>query len=254
MNHTHFDVQVPVDDDGLRRNVDHALSLRLPELRDFEYPHRGYMNIVASGPSARDYSFDGGPAIALNGALGLFNRVKQAPTYWAACDPQPLVADFVEFAPANTVYLVASKCDPSVFDYLLGQKREIIVWHVADNATWGRLESYFPVQAWVSVTITVFELLARLGWRKFDVWGWDGCFLGDDAYALQGQAPPGGGEFTNALVGDVPFVTTNTWILEAQSAVQALAGFPFPIHVHGAGMIPELLKTYLPKRVMTDNR
>jgi hypothetical protein len=35
-----FDVRVPVDDAGLVANVRHALSLGLPELRDFEYPWR----------------------------------------------------------------------------------------------------------------------------------------------------------------------------------------------------------------------
>jgi hypothetical protein len=241
-----FQTVVPVDDDGLKANVRHALGLGLPDLRDFEYPWQEPLHVIANGPSAwqapiADRSLK---TVALNNALSLFPH---PPTYWAACDPQPLVADFLTAHPEQTVYLVASKCHPSVFERLQGH--EVILWHVADSATWPILQDRFPVQAWTSITICIPELFARLGFRRFDMWGWDGCIL-DGAENAVSQLN-NEGRITLDVAGQ-KFETCHTWALEAQSAVTALAGFPFPVHVHGPGMVAAILKAFLPKRILTD--
>src|SRR5215469_5748983 len=101
--------RTPVDMDGLIANVRWSSALGLPELRDFEYPREETLNIIANGPSARGAPLDG-PTLAINGALKLFTDMGRAPTFWTACDPQPLVADFLRNPPEETVYLVASKC------------------------------------------------------------------------------------------------------------------------------------------------
>src|SRR5580765_5062864 len=168
-----FVVSTPVSDEDLVANVRHALTLGLPELCDFEYAWNGPLTVVASGPSALKAPFDG-KTLAINGALGLFTRAGRAPTYWVACDPQELVADFLDEMPESTTYLIASKCHPKVFERL--RDRKVILWHVHDECTWELTKERQPVARAVSVTICAFELMARLGWRRFDTWGWDGCF------------------------------------------------------------------------------
>lgn len=241
-----FIVSTPVSDDGLIENVRHALGLQLAELRDFEYPWNGPLTVVASGPSARNAPLEG-KTLALNGALRLFTDCGRAPTYWAACDPQELVADFLDAPPESTTYLVASKCHPKVFERLRG--RNVILWHVHDEATWPLVGGRQPVARGVSITICCFELMARLGWRKFDTWGWDGCYLDGDSYAVPQIHS---GDEIAIECDDVSFSTTPAWGLEAQDAIMALRGFPFPIHIHGLGMVGEILKTYLPTRIVTD--
>lgn len=242
-----FATHVPVDDEGLQANVRHALRLDLPELRDFEYPWKERLAIIASGPSALSADLTG-KTLAINGALRLFTERGLAPTYWVACDPQELVAEFLPDAPPrHTTYLVASKCHPKVFEKLRGYN--VIIWHVADTATWPLLEDRFPVQAWTSVTLCAFELMARLGWRGFDVWGWDGCFLEGQEYAVPQWENEG---LQDVMVGDELFHSTHAWALEAQSATHALAGFPFPVHVHGPGFIAAMCRAFLPKRIVTD--
>lgn len=234
--------------DGLVANVRHSLALRLHELRDFEYPWAGALTVVANGPSARQAPL-AGKTLAINGALRLFTDAGLAPTYWVACDPQELVVDFLAGElPRSTTYLVASKCHPAVFERLSGYN--VVVWHTADEATWALLEDRYPCAAWVSVTLGIFELMARLGWRSFDVWGWDGCRLDGLEHAVPSEINPG--EDIEVIIGDRPFSTTHTWALEAQTAINALAGFPFPVHVHGPGMIAAVLKHFLPKRIVTD--
>lgn len=240
-------VRAPCTDEELRSNVRHALGLGLPEARDGVVLTRDPLYIVANGPSAAKAP-RAGNTLATNGAIRLW-PTPQGPTYWVGADPQALLADLIGDPPLNTAYLVASKCHPSVFERLQG--RDVVVWHVADDATWPLLADRQPVAAWASVTISTFELMARLGWRSFEVWGWDGCVLdGKDHAAPQETAQ----EWVQVEVAGRRFTTSHTWLHEAQSGGQALAGFPFPVHVHGDGMVPAFLGSVLPRRVMTDHR
>src|SRR4051812_23421948 len=115
-------------DDQIRRNMDYALSLGLPEADGGPLKH---LTVVANGPSARHLPlWPEGDTLALNGALKLFRTKGASPTYWAGCDPQPMVADFLDDPPDSTIYFVASKCDKAVFDALKG--RDVRLWHIAD--------------------------------------------------------------------------------------------------------------------------
>jgi hypothetical protein len=242
-----FDVKTPVANAGLTANVRHALSLGLPELRDFEYAWEGAIKVIANGPSARQADLSG-KTLALNGALKLFTDKGLAPTYWACCDPQELVADFLENAPIQTTYLIASKCHPKVFDRLKG--RNVILWHVNEDGEAGKIVSdRAPVSRAVSVTTCMFEVMARLGWRKFDCWGWDGCVLDGQEHAVS-QANLGNHVEIEHL--DVTYTSTPAWALEAEDAISALRGFPFPIRIHGGGFLGAVLALYLPVHVTAD--
>lgn len=244
-----FDVNTPIADDGLVANVRHALSLGLPDIRDFEYPWAERLNMIASGPSAMYAPLDG-KTVALNGGLRRFTQAGLSPTYWAGCDPQEAMVDFLGEPPKDTTYLVASKCHPAVFERL--GDRNVVLWHVEDDATKTVLGDRCAIATAVSITIVCFELMARLGFRKFHTWGWDGCYMdGLDHIHPQRHS----GDAINVQVGDdLAFETTTSWALEAQDAIQALRRFPFPIHVHGGGMTGEVLKAYLPTRIVTDHR
>lgn len=238
-----FDVRLPVDDSALVENVRSALERRLPELRDFEYPWRDELTVVANGPSARDAPLTGKTA-AINGALRLFTDQGLAPTYWIACDPQELVVDFLKEAPKETTYLVASKCHPAVFDRL--KDHNVIVWHVDDTATRPLLDGYFPCGRFVSVTATSFEVWARLGWRRFHVWGWD-CSMIDGAENAVPQANDG--SLVDVSINDVVFKSTTNWALEAQDALSMIKGFPFHVTFHGGGMMGPLIQAFLPMKI-----
>lgn len=239
--------QTPLDDETLVKHVKHSLSLGLNELRDFEYPHAEVMTLVANGPSAsRAPLAKLGPTCALNGALKLFTARGLAPTYAAVCDPMEMVATFFENAPAETHYLVASKCHPRVFDTLMRADRKITVWHIDDFCTWPLLHDRFPVRTAVSVTLTIFEVLERLGWRGYRTWGWDGCFLD----GLGHSAPQE--ENTDAItveIGSRTFTTTATHVLEAETAAAKMADFRWPLEIMGGGMIGAFLQATWSARI-----
>ncbi len=239
---------LPADGDTLRANVRHALGLGLPELRDFEYPRGESLNVVANGPSALQAPLVG-PTVAVNGALKLFTDRGLAPTYWIACDPQELVVDFLgDDPPQETVYLVASKCHPSVFERLRNHK--VVLWHLSELATRPVIEDRLAVVPFRSVTTSGFGVYACLGWRDFHAWGWDCCALGGVENAVE-QAN-GDMHKINVNFNGRDFKTTGTWAAEAQDALAMLMGFPFPVTFHGPGMMGAYAAQHLPMKIKVE--
>jgi hypothetical protein len=174
-----FEILVPCNGDELAANIAHALSLGLPEFDDAPLKT---LSVIANGPSATLYDFDApGPTLALNGALKLFTDRGKAPTYWACCDPQALVADFLTDPPMSTIYLVASKCHPLVFQMLQG--RDVRLWHIDDHPM--VKEGHRAVSVASSVTLCAMTLMSRFGFRHFETYGWDACFYGTEHHAGQ---------------------------------------------------------------------
>lgn len=245
-----FDVKTPVDDDGLRANVRHAMGLRLPTLRDMEYARKEPLTIVANGPTAHQapLSRPSHRTLAINGALEIFNDQRAIPSYWAACDPQPLVTNFLRCAPYDTTYLVASKCHPSVFERLAGYN--VILWHVGESATRSLFDHHdIVIPASSSITSTSFELMTHLGFRRFETWGWDGCYMDGQGHAIPQEEAPSRIEIT---VHDRVYETSPVWALECDDIANRLVGFPFPIHIHGDGFFADMLSRVVPHRVTRD--
>lgn len=243
-----FAVKLPENPNFLRRNVEHALSLGLPQLTlSGQAPRSDRLSIIANGPSAarapmgtletlRDRPRAN--ILAVNGALKLFRR---APDFWAACDPQELVSDFLIEAPRETTYLVASQCHPEVFRRL--RDRRVVLWHLNEEATWDLTRHLEPIAVAPTVTICAFDVSARLGFTRFDTWGWDGCFMDGRGHAAEQREA--GSNITNE-VGDWVFETTTSWALEARDAVERFRLEPTDLRVHGNGMIAATLDFALP--------
>lgn len=274
----HFQVETPCRDD-VPSNIEHALSLGLPEA-DSE-PLR-QLTVLANGPSALDAPLNG-ETLALNGAYGLFFNSGTRPTYWAACDPQrDLVLNFLDMPLSKeTIYFVGTKCHPDVFKRLEGY--DVRLWHISDYPSPKPVRT---VHTACSVTLVALGLMRRLGYRKFEIWGWDACFIDGKHHAIETHdlepedmtvtvgaeqvhqpaqlterqarrlkalkteatklgcqlGDPGG--FTQ-ISGGRSFKTTKTWALEAQDAMTVLSLADYDITIHGDGMIKAIWESKL---------
>lgn len=215
-----FDIRTPLTDKIVRKHIANTRKLGLRHA--FEQEPEA-LTIIAGGPSALLAPQDG-PTLALNGAL----RVCRNPTYYAACDPQKEIADFLKDPPKDTIYYIASKCHPDVFRVL--RDRDVRVWDVGDFVPGG-------VPTAVSITLTSLNLFSRLGWRRFNVWGWDGCYKDGKDHAVPQRHV---GDNRILEVGDLRFETTTTWAAEAQDALYILPLLEFlgvEVNIHGDSMI-----------------
>ncbi len=244
-----FDVHTPVDDGTIAENIAHALSLGLPEADPG--PNKR-LTVIANGPGALQAPLEG-PTLALNGALRLFHNSGRSPTYWAVCDPQEKVADFIpDNPPKDTTYLVASKCHPSVFAKL--KDRHVRLWHINDHEI---PEGLNKIHVASSVTLVVLPLMRRaFNYRQFDIYGWDACYeevapgvirhhasdlsipdYPDETLTLTvGATQHEDGSFT----GGRAFRTSRTWALEGRDAMIQLTYADYSFTIHGDGMIRAL--------------
>lgn len=214
-------------------------------------PHKSCI-IVGSGPSARHEGLwrrvtsEQTPTVALNGALSLFIERGLFPTFWACCDPQERVNDFIpENPPEWTTYLLATKCPESLFDRLLQNKRWVQTWRIEElNATTDKLRC--PTA--VSISLVAQSLMRYKGYTRFEHYGWDACYM--DGLHHAGNTP-------EPTVEQMPFdirteddkvlyhcETNSSWLAELRdSALQAynLTTMGYEVVVHGTGAIAHLL-------------
>lgn len=223
-------IRTPVNEKVQRRQIKAAHASGLPRAVDrSRFP---VLNLVATGPSARNLPPLEGQICALNGALTL---LPAPPDYYAACDPQKLVTKFLKDPPEDTTYLIASKCHPAVFDALADRRVEL--WDLDDFVPDG-------VAVAPSITLAVMNLFVERGWRRFAVWGWDCCYAEDGAHHATGQKPSNS-PYVEMTVGDRIFHTNRTWATEAESAVRQLGLYDYlniEVVIHGDGMMRAIRK------------
>lgn len=228
-----FEAVVP-DQGASLLQIQQTASLGLPEARP-EPTKSQALNVYAAGPSGALTEPPAGPTLALNGSLRTFTRQGLAPTYWAGCDPQELLADLLEDLPEETTYFVASKCHPRVFEKL--KDRKVIVWHVSDTSA-----DPYAVPTAISITLTALSLMRMQGYMTFNVHGWDCCYIDDKGYAIDQQAP-GDGINVQMPNGRI-FRTKTTWAAECQDAVIQLSQADYVVNIHGDGLVRAMIQAY----------
>lgn len=246
-----FDIRTPLDAVAIRAHIQSALARGLTEV-EVMAPREERLTIVANGPSALAAPLRRPPTLAVNNALRLFADRGLAPDFWIASDPQEFVEEFLRDPPRETVYLVASKCHPTVFEAL--RDRRVLLWHCAEPATLDLLVGHLVIQTSITVTLCALNLMPVLGYHRLETWGWDGCYLAGRDHAV--AQPHRGDDITIELgptLTSTPtptsaptqrFATTKSWAAEAQEAVRLFQGTRRDVTIHGGGMIGEILKQF----------
>lgn len=252
-----FDISTPCNGDELGAHIAHARSLGLPP-SDAE-PIKT-LTIVANGPSRILHDPHApGDTLALNGALKHFTDAGTWPTFWAACDPQALVADFIpDNPPKETIYLVASKCHPSVFQKLQG--RTVRIWDINDHPDTRDAPRAVPVASSVTL-VAQTHMRDAYGYRHFEIYGWDACYQGLEHHAGQfhdklpeettvqlcvgataRKIKRGKRKGETVYEGGRWFTTSRTWAAEAQDALTLTHHATWTLNVHGDGLIRAMLQ------------
>ena len=168
---------------AIRKNVEHALSLGLPELVPVD-AHKGEVCIVGGAPSVARYlpeiaarAANGHQVWALNGsAKYLAESGVRVDAQWIV-DARPGNAKFV--MPGVTQY-IASQCDGAVF----AVADKAVVWHEAecgDFVPTNRPASF--IGGGTTVGVKAVAGAYALGYRKMHVYGMDSSFEGEAHHA-----------------------------------------------------------------------
>jgi hypothetical protein len=141
--------------------------------------HDGHAVIVGGGPSLAENlwlikkRYDLGQTIfALNGAAKFLNANGIKPHYQVILDAREENVTLIDVADQ---YLIASQCNPAVFEKLDGQK--VTVWHPAiehiEPYLTGYESEYALIGGGLTVGLSSMCLTYALGFRKLHLFGYD---------------------------------------------------------------------------------
>jgi hypothetical protein len=134
-----------------------------PTLNDTIDRVRGFKNILVCG-SAHDHLV----------------RAGIVPTYALVCDGGKEDKGNLSLPQAETTYIIASQCDPGLFEHLKDHKVEM--WHYRGQASPDLdaervLLKGEPSLSWgSSVTVVSIQLCMLLGFQDFHFFGFDSCY------------------------------------------------------------------------------
>ena len=177
-----FDVKQFNIPEGIPSYIEKNLKRRLPELQSAICAHDGTFVIVGSGPSLSEHldeirkeQENGRPICAIKAAHDYLVSHEIYPDLFLSIEPRDRRENVKRESP-DTVYLLASRCCPELFDHLEG--RNVMMWHcmstpdendvlIANNK---RAIGGMSTSGLRAVNVGVDQ-----GFRNFVMYGMDSC-------------------------------------------------------------------------------
>lgn len=179
--------QNPVSEEQICANIEAALARGLPEI-GWQRPaiEDARVAIVGGAPSLKrtwpELVTFPGSVMALNNAHRFLVDQGVTPDYVALVDPRPDCARFVEDADPRITFLIASQCDPAVFDALAGHKA--YVWHASLSLDYDQmLKGRLTIGGGYTIGTRAWMLATVMGAKHFHFYGMDSSYEGDSHHA-----------------------------------------------------------------------
>jgi uncharacterized Rossmann fold enzyme len=222
-------------------NITSALARKLPQLTPALCAHDGHFVVVGSGPSLPSYMDEireerklGRPVCAVKGAHDFLCENDFNPDLFLCVDPRDRTEN-IKYANSDTIYLMASRCDPAMFDHL--KDRNVMVWNsfgiVAESEYY---KGHYAIGGGSTSGLRAITVGYVLGFRNFVLYGMDSC-LAEDKLTKRFTGEKAG-QVIDVIVGDKTFYCNGAMAQQAQE-VQELMNTLEGIHiaVKGNGLI-----------------
>jgi hypothetical protein len=248
----------PVSTERMLANMEHALARGLRPVPICK-PHDGLLSIAGGGPSLADGWQDlEGHVAAVNGSLGFLLERGLVPHFCGVMDPNAHMADIVAADP-RVYYLVASNCDPALFDKLIGAGCDVRLWNPTPDNVGGTPDQYAPMDGGgfrllgkeypsqfaigggASIGLRLVMIGYMLGYRRFHLHGNDASFRGSRSHAYD---DPRNGEWVerssielNGYRTSLNFIQHVTSFAGMLSVLQSPSFAPVEIEMFGDGLL-----------------
>jgi len=219
------------EDYGIARNKPLAMCCGGPSLRDFLGKiHDDFSDIMVCG-SAHDFV--------------IISWID--PTYSIQMDGGIEAKAFFKLRLPKIQYLMASQCDPSMFDGL--PRDQVSMWHAlmgADlNLPFFKGETAFG--GGCTTPLRAISVAVMMGYHDLHMFGFDSCFTdvnNQHAYAYKEWSDSTTQEFLVRVDDGKPFKCNALFLAQAQQFQQMCKNFGhlFEPHVYGDGLIAEMIK------------
>lgn len=231
--------------DELVGNIRSALGRGLPEIQPAICAHDGTFVVAGSGPSLPRFveqiaeeRAKGRPIVACNGAHDFLCENLLPPDLFVSIDPRDTIIANTKRKNDRTVYLLASRCSPGLFDHLAGHKA--LVWHAwsTEDYEMQPLKGKFAIGGGTTSGMRAIQIGYVLGFRKFSIYGLDSCLDSDGATKrFSGEKS---GRTISVIVGEAgrAFICNMAMAQQAKEAQNLCAIMPdATFQFHGDGLL-----------------
>jgi uncharacterized Rossmann fold enzyme len=210
-------------------NIQSALMRSLPEINPGLCAHDGHLIIAASGPSLPDFieairteKANGRPVCAVNGAYDYLVEQQITPDLFLTCDPRPMPQN-VKNPQDDTIFLLASRANPELFDRLANHK--VIIWHSFGNEAEAEFtRGHMVIGGGSTSGLRAITVGYVLGFRNFVLYGMDSCLAADRlTKRFTGEKA---GQVVDVIVGDRTFYCNGAMAQQANEVQQLMATWP----------------------------
>lgn len=237
---------LPKPDDP-RENILSCLARRLPEFQPALFPHDGTAVMCGSGPSLPSFIEEiraerakRRPIVAVKGAHDILCENGIEPDVYISAEAKPRL-ECVQRANGHTLYVLAGRCAPELFDYL-GERKKLVFHTWADQeGELAELAGHYLIGGGTTSGLRGVTVMYLWGFAKFVLYGYDSCL--DD----RGRKRHYGGEMQKELTCDRIFNGRRflcNWAMamqadEFQTYYKTLPGITFD--VKGDGLIAAIV-------------
>jgi uncharacterized Rossmann fold enzyme len=226
-------------DEVLYEHMRSAMQRCLPLHAEAE-PHDKTAVLVGSGPSVKDQLESirkhTGTIIAVKDAHDWLIENGIVPHYAVAVDPQEHRWNCFRHKHPDVTYMIASQCHPAMFDHLHDQS--VILWHLYIR----KGQTYPPdsllVTGGTTTGLRAITLFYSMGFRKFDLYGYDSC-LQDGDLRVDGTKA---GKNVQVVCAGKTFTTTPEMASQANEFQELFGVMPdMEVKSYGEGLITAIL-------------
>jgi hypothetical protein len=255
--------RVNTSDEAVLANVQHSIRLGYQQCQP-QNPQPNRIALVAGGPSLADTEQELAdllldPSIKLvtvNGSYRWCVERHFRPSAHILIDARPCNARFLDPPVPECRYYLASQCHPDTWAAVVGRPH-VGIFHGcggSNEVLKPVLDAYY-LQRWhavtggSTVTTRALGLLRMLGYLRFDLFGVDSCWLGDQSHAYP---QPENADDPRTVLWAHPtghpemgrrFVCSPWHVMQIEDFMKWMrTGLPFSLSVHGDGLLAYVLQ------------
>ncbi len=248
-----LNMDVNTDIEEVKDNVRSAIRRGLPQIQSFGAQDKLAV-IVAGGPSLKDTFLEleelykqNHMIIAVNGVHDYLMDHGIRPAIHILVDARASNARFVGRPTDTCNYMLSSQCAPEVFDALEG--RNVRLFHTCSEREEDILKEYYHgenyhiIYGGCTVTLRTLYLLKLLGFYRFDIFGWDSCYMDGEHHAY--DMPENEDEEIQKLICLDKEFECSAWMASQVQDFQDFTGAVgdhFQINVRGEGLIAHMIR------------
>jgi len=240
---------------------------KLPEFKKVKGENR--IALVGGGPSVTKYIDkikEYRTIFACGSSHDFVQRHGIIPRYAGICDPDPVSINYFKHPHPETTYLLASGCDPKIFEHL--KEYPIVMWHCHSddyNDKLAQIEDHYEgVGGGCTIGLRAICLSVMLGYKNIDFFGFDSCLSDEQSYAYDlstQEEKDSQGEVYKLKIGmdwngpsEKTYSCLGYHLAQAEHFRKFLEAYPGLINptFYGEGLLPDLVRMIYQETLKAD--